>query len=581
MALVTSAATNPDQARHWFGRHKFELIAVAILIVMAGNLLSVIARKSITADEVVLIPSAYYHYVADEVHLIAQHPPLCKFLAGFPLLFLQPNEWTPDRTDPADRSDQREWSYTSHFWQDNAPIFEQICFWARVPMIALTLLLGVLLFVFTRDLFGSRAALLAVTLFALEPTILAHGRVVQTDVPAAFGLLLTVFAVYRYLRAPGWMSALVLGTAIAIALLAKFSMLVVCPVVMAMFVVRFSRAQQRALVIQHAFLAAGVVLLVINVAYFFYRRPLTQGDFKWIAECFPGWTAVLSTAAQALRLILPTDFVMGMLWQVHHGRVGHPAGLLGMYSNRGWWYYFPVAFCFKAPIPFLLAALGGVAWSIRPLIQFGERWALFVLVPLAGYTALLMFSPIDIGIRYYLPGYIFLVILSAGFLDFLLRYGLSTTKPLFAAVVAVTLGWMTIETWRAYPNYMPYMNQLAFARPHWWYLSDSNVEWGDDGKELAVWLRSRGQTRVRALLLGGFATLDFYGVNYVDALAKVDPPPRYLALGASFLNGSTVPPYEIDGKGVSDEVRVNTFDAFRRRRPEVIIGNSIYVFRNE
>jgi hypothetical protein len=53
-----------------------------------------------------------------------------------------------------------------------------------------------------------------------------------------------------------------------------------------------------------------------------------------------------------------------------------------------------------------------------------------------------------------------------------------------------------------------------------------------------------------------------------------------MALGASFLNGSTVPPYEVDGKRASDETRVNTFEAYRNRKPEAIIGNSIYVYRD-
>jgi hypothetical protein len=75
-------------------------------------------------------------------------------------------------------------------------------------------------------------------------------------------------------------------------------------------------------------------------------------------------------------------------------------------------------------------------------------------------------------------------------------------------------------------------------------------------------------------------TLGFYGVEYVDALAPAEPsPPRYLALGASFLNGSTVPGQEIDGRQVSEAERVNTFDDFRRRAPEAIIGDSIYVYR--
>ena len=580
MPLVSFTEPSLVQRRSWFDRFKFELLAAAILFVMTANLVSVIARKSITTDEVVLIPSAYYHFVADEVHLIGQHPPLCKLLAGLPLLFLQPNEWRPERTDPAGRSDQHEWDYTKHFWQDNKPLFEQICFWARIPMIALTIALGVLVFLFARDLFGPRVGVIAVALFALEPTILAHGRVVQTDVPAAFGLLLTMLALLRYLRAPGWPAACVLGGAIAVALLAKFSMLILCPALGVLVLVLLFRNQHRTVLVKHALAAAVTVVLVVNVAYFFYHRPLTPGDYKWIAECFPASAPLLSRSVQALRLVLPTDFVMGVLWQAHHGRIGHPAGLLGMYRQHGWWYYFPVAFGLKATIPFLLTSLCGIGWAVRRLYRFEDRRMLFVLIPLVSYTALLMLSPIDIGVRYYLPGYIFLVILSAGVLHSFLHERLSASKPVLSAAVAIILGWTFVEAVRSYPNYMPYMNQLAFARPHWWYLSDSNVEWGDDGKELAAWLRSRGESRVRALLLGGFATLDFYGVNYVDALGKGDPPPRYLALGASFLNGSTVPPYEIDGKRVSEEVRVNTFDAYRRRTPEAIIGNSIYVFRN-
>jgi hypothetical protein len=45
------------------------------------------------------------------------------------------------------------------------------------------------------------------------------------------------------------------------------------------------------------------------------------------------------------------------------------------------------------------------------------------------------------------------------------------------------------------------------------------------------------------------------------------------------LNGSTVPGYDIGGKRVSDSVRVNTFDEFRHRTPEAVIGDSIYVYR--
>jgi len=68
--------------------------------------------------------------------------------------------------------------------------------------------------------------------------------------------------------------------------------------------------------------------------------------------------------------------------------------------------------------------------------------------------------------------------------------------------VVVSFGWMTAEALRAYPDYISYMNQLASAHPHWWYLSDSNVEWGDDARALADYLHAHGETEVRGRYLG-------------------------------------------------------------------------------
>jgi hypothetical protein len=360
-------------------------------------------------------------------------------------------------------------------------------------------------------------------------------------------------------------------------------MLVVGPAVAAIFVVLFCwlRARRPSLV-REAAIAAVVFLLVVNAAYFFHNRALSPGDLKWIGEVFPESSGIFTTAVRVGRWLLPTDLIMGIYWQINHARVGHPAGLLGMYSEHGWWYYFPVAFSLKTTIAFLALSVSSILWASLRMIR-GQEWRwLILLVPFLLYTALMVTSPIDIGVRYYLPGYTFLAILSAALLDFLLRDRPSKAGRLLGRVAAaIALSWICLETVRAYPNYLPYMNQLASPRPHWWYLSDSNVEWGDDSKELASWLRSQGENRVRGLLLGCFATLDFYQVNYVDALGEIpDPPPRYTALGASFLNGSTIPPYEVDGRRVSDETRVNTFASYRNRKPEVIIGNSIYVYRD-
>jgi 4-amino-4-deoxy-L-arabinose transferase-like glycosyltransferase len=562
--------------------HKVEVMCSAILLAMGLNLLATTARKSITADELVLIPAAYYNLVTDDFQLVREHPPACKLLAGIPLLFIQPQEPRPDSLAPGITRGDREWEYAMRFWQDNREQFETISFWSRVPMIALTVGLALLTFMFARDMFGDRAALFAVALFAVEPTMLAHGRVVQTDVVASFGLLLTVYALYRYWRGPNLKRAAVVGASAGIAMLTKFSMIIVGPALLVIFIwLLWQAADRRSKVGLQGLVAAVMLLLVVNAGYFFRHRALTKEDTDWIARSFPDSSGAVLASVRALRFILPTDFLIGIYWQLHHSQEGHPSGLLGMYSQRGWWYYFPVAFALKTTIPFLLVSLASLGWAIYRVINKREYRLLFLLVPFVLYTLFVLMSPIDIGVRYYLPAFAFLFVSSGALLDYLLRKKFSKRKHLWlASGVSLMLVWMGGEAIRAYPNYMPYMNQIASARPHWWYLSDSNVEWGDDVKELGEYLRARGETRVRALLLGGYVTLGFYGVEYTDALAPVEPsPPRYLALGASFLNGSTVPGHEVDGKPISETERVNTFDEFRRRAPEAVIGDSIYVYR--
>jgi len=549
---------------------------------MAVNLIATTAHKSITADELVLIPAAYYNLVTDDFQLVREHPPACKLLAGIPLLFIQPQEPKPDSLAPNLTRADREWEYAMRFWQDNRTQFEAISFWSRVPMIGLTVCLALLTFIFARDLFGSRSALFAVALAAMEPTLLAHGRVVQTDVVAAFGLLLTVYALYRYWQAPNLKRAAIVGAAAGIAMLTKFSMIIVGPILLLIFILLLWRSTRpRSQVGLQGLAAAAMLLFLVNAGYFFRHRALTKEDTDWITRSFPDSSTVVLGSVRALRFILPTDFLIGVYWQLHHSQEGHPAGLLGMFSQRGWWYYFPVAFALKSTLPFLLVSLASLGWAAHRVIYKREHRILFLIVPFVVYTFFVMMSPIDIGVRYYLPAYAFLFISSGALLDNLLRKQLpGRTRLALTSIVFLMLAWMAVEVLRAYPNYMPYMNQLASARPHWWYLSDSNVEWGDDVKDLAQYLHGRGETRVRALLLGGYVTLGFYGVEYLDALSPVEPaPPRYLALGASFLNGSTVPGHEINGEPATETERVNTFDEFRRRAPEAVIGDSIYVFR--
>jgi 4-amino-4-deoxy-L-arabinose transferase-like glycosyltransferase len=576
-----------ENARRYARTHAAELACAGLLLIMSLQMYGIVTHKSITIDEIVMIPAAYYHLATGDFQFVNEHPPLSKIFAAVPLLFVQPNETLPGEVKGPPTTSPYKWEFEERFWGQNRSLFHSISFWARVPMIFLTIILGVLIFSFARQLFGDVAAVFAVALFSLEPTMIAHGRVVQTDVPAALGYLLLFMMIYRYIRRPNYRSAALLGSAAAVAALAKYSMIIAAPILALVFftMLLFGPRLQvsRQVIAGHALIASLMIIVVINAAYFFQHRSLTGVEYGWMYEAFPSRTQFVIGLSRVLSYILPADFIFGILFQISHNRLGHSAGFLGMYRQTGWWYYYPVAFTLKTTLPFLLLSLAALGSGIYKLIATRDVRYFVLLGGFSIYTVFVLFAKIDIGVRYFLPAYTFLFILGGALLAELLKA--RRVRAVVIAIVVALCSWIVIEAIRAHPNQMSYMNQLASGHPHWWYLSDSNVEWGDDARPLAEYLRARGETAVRGAFLSGFLTLHHYGVDYVDILGPESieiPHTKYIAIGASFLNGSTVPFWQKkDGTMSTEAERVNRFDAYRRRIPEAVIGNSIYLFREE
>ena len=565
------------------------VLCAALLALMGAQMLGVIRQKSITVDEWVLIPAGFYHLTEGDFRPVNEHPPVAKVLGAAPLVVLGAQA-------PPIEEGAHEYGYFldrfEEFWRTNAGRLDYLCFWARVPMVMLALVLGALVFVFARRHWGARAALFAVALYSLEPTLVAHGRVVQTDVPSALALLVFSFALYAYLKTPGARRGACVGAAAGFAAVTKFSMVALGPVLCVVFAALLALAPRKGLrrahVAGHAAALALAAIVAVNAGYFFRHappEPFEDALARSVVTADVGQgtlRAALDRGYHLLQIIFPADFVSGVGWQLGHAQLGHPAGLLGDYERHGWWYYFPVSFVLKTPLPVLLLALGGLAWGLWRLWRAREGRVLVLLLPPALFTLLLTFSTINIGVRYYLPAYPFFFILAGAMLDDLLRRSRAAPRRVLAAALAsVSLAWAGVEAARAYPDHMSYMNQLASGAPRWWYLSDSNVEWGDDVRALALYLRDRGETRVGGAMLG-WQLLELYGVEQTAVFVppgEAVEPTRYVAIGASLLNGSTVPGAFDEGLELSEHERVNYFDEYRRRTPEKIFGGSIYLYR--
>ena len=563
--------------------HKAEAACAGMLLLLALNLLVSISRKSITNDEIAHIPAGYYHLVGGDFQLNTEHPPLIKMWATIPLLFIQPDEPTILINDQQDFA-QRSAGVEQQFWTTNQNYFFSIGFWPRIMMIPLTITLGIIIFVFTRMLSNSIAALLTVILYCLEPTVLAHGRVVHTDLPAALGYLLFFFALFKYHQLPTRRNAIVLGIFTALALLTKYSLVILVPLLLLYafaraWSTRHNRIQLKTL-IGHGVAVTVIVTIIINSVYFFRHDKLSSPDLEWLLSTSQPYSRAIAVFVSALGHVIPPYYLFGVYKVAIHNHYGHPAFLLGHYANEGWSYYFPMAFALKTTLPFVLLTLAALGWASFQIIRRRRINLLWLLTPFLIYLAISMSSSINIGIRHFLPAFPFLFILGGIMLEEFIR---RTRRSISVVVMVVLIGWMLMESVRTFPNYVPYMNQLAAGRPHWQYLSDSNVEWGDDVNSLAAYLKSRGETRVRGALSAGWITLPLYGIEYISLAPPVEPQvnTRYVAIGASFLNGSTVPSFEVSGKLISDTERVNLFESYRNRTPEAVFGGSIYLFREK
>ncbi|HLA12165.1 MAG TPA: glycosyltransferase family 39 protein [Pyrinomonadaceae bacterium] len=568
--------------RDYLRGHIPQIICGAILILMAANMISLNSKKSITNDEMVHIPAGYHYLKGGDFRQNPEHPPLIKMWAALPLLALNP---TPSSFERPAGFDYGRFSIESAvtFWKTNKVRFETIVFVARLPMVLLTLMLGVAIYFLGSELFGVRAAVLGVAMFSLEPTVLAHGRIVHTDTAAALGYFLFFFALYRFLKLQSFRRAVWLGLSIGFALLTKFSMIILVAVfflVLGYTLWRVWPSPERRLELLRQFATAVLCgLLLINAFYYFQHSALGRPEVKWIIHNYPVQGQRVHSAAQFLSIPFPTYYVFGFLAVASHNDIGHSTSLLGRYGNRGWWYYFPVAFALKTTIPFLLLSIVSVLWALKRGITEYDRRLLLLVLPVLLYMAIAMTSSLNIGVRHVLPVFPFLFLLGGALLDRLFSFNARAAVTVFVLL----LGWMFVDAVRAYPHYMVYSSPLLGNTAGWQVLSDSNVEWGEDVGELARYLSQRGEKEILGALSAGWATLELYGVRMIDFAPRepglADRP--YVALGASHLNGSTNPGDLKDENGyqLSESERHNYFSKYRSMTPEVVFGKSIYLYR--
>jgi dolichyl-phosphate-mannose-protein mannosyltransferase len=561
------------------------LLAGMLLAFLAVSLL-LLSRKGLFIDDSMHMPAGYSYLLTHDYRLNQEHPPLIKLLSGLGVWELHPQfpfespGWQQAAT-PADPEDGMV-KIEEAFFDMNAKQFEQIAFYGRLPMVVIPLLLMIAVWWFTRQLFGPAAALIAVFLIATEPNIIGNSIVVQNDVASALALVLFVIALKRFVTDGSVRNALVLGGALGLALVTKYSLVILVPVAFASVIVWAIRRRRASAIVPSllVFLTAYVILIAF---YAFHVDRIDANEGSRVAS----WFYLTGSSGEVFKRflmwlppLLPRYFVYGIDMVVQDSREGRPAFLLGQVSETGWWYYFPVAFVLKTTIPFVLVSIGGFVWSVFQMISQRRYVLLYAVLPAVLYLGLTMTSHLDIGVRHLLPMFPLVAINGAGFIASVIGFGLKRSRVLAVSLAFLVLTPCLVIAIFTFPNYLTYFSPLAGGAARGWQtLSDSNVETGQEVKPLAAYLKAHGQDRVTGIMVGG-EFLKFYGIQLNDfpgwdADADDDSDEQtepidteYIAIGAWYLS-------EVD---LSDEQK-QIIDVYRKQKPEAMVGNSIFVFR--
>jgi 4-amino-4-deoxy-L-arabinose transferase-like glycosyltransferase len=562
------------------------VLAAVILGIMFGTLVSLARHDSGTTDEVAHIPSGFSYINAMDYRLNPEHPPLAKALAGIPLQFLHLKTFYEKPSWLAINQWEAGWDFIYRMG-NNA---DQILFWARLPIILLTISLGLILFFWVKSLYGRKVALLILLLYAFSPEFLGNGHLVTTDVAAALGFVIAVWSYVRFLKKQTWWNLILAGVLFGVAQTLKFSSFLLIPIlflILVGWVVIFRENQGFWKVFWPNFIKSLEVLLVGFLVVWAIYMP-----FTWNMSGSTEHAVIENNLTNNNQTVLLRSFVhhfegnkitrpvghyiLGLF--LNFGRVGggNSTYIMGHFSDKGIKWYFPAAWMVK--IPLAIDAL--VVLGLYLLIRYGfeskeDKWRLYYLtVPIVLYWAVTLAGSLNIGIRHLMPTLPFVYLFIAWTLSVIFSKKdnklSDISQSVFKIFVWLLLSWYVLASILTYPFYMAYFNELTWGQAKYKYLVDSNLDWGQDLKRLSNFINDNQIDKIHIDYFGGSVPDYYINPNKIIAWhSDQGPATGWFAISAEYFQFSKFAGVK---EGKWDYSWLEQFP------PVTIIGDSILVF---
>jgi len=443
-------------------------IVVGLLLLSFALALTSAQVKSVTFDEDAYVGKGAAVWFRSNYGLRTAHPVLAP-LIGTVLLLTEPRFAEAVDHPECETGNARGCGRELLFVRSDT---RRVLLLVRLPTIGLLMALGALVYRWARALYGRWGGLLALTVYAFEPNLLAHGRLLTLDLPATASVCLVLYTAWQFWRRPGWWRLAAWGVALGLAGATRYTLVFVLPVLVVMTLAHAACPAGRGMV------PAPIVTISVPVMTRLRRmvKAVAALGAVSVVAALTVWAVYGFTFGPVpdwgIRLPAPAYFY-DLKELLAYRNKPQDAFLLGRHYAGGWWPYFAITLAVKTPLPVLILSGATLASLVRR--REIRREELLILITGGFYYVLSLFSPFNIGHRHLLPLLPLLAILVG-------RLGprVVAGRRLYRCATGALVGWLVFGTLRVYPHFLAYFNELVGPRNGYRVLVDSNLDWGQD-----------------------------------------------------------------------------------------------------
>ncbi len=511
-------------------------IVVGILFVHFVLSLIVSSQESMTFDEKAHIPASYSYVRYGDMRLNPEHPPLLKDLAGLMLLPLKLD--FPLNSAEWQSGVNEQWTIGDMFVNCSRPEAacndaDTILFWARIPITLVAVLLGIVLFIWTKELGGTLAGVFAVTLYAFDPNIIAHNHYVTTDIGIAAFIFFSFYFFTRFLKHPNTKNIILSGIFIGLAELTKFSAVLLFPI-FGLFVITYALTRQKGatdtrslaafkarLLFEYLWKYAVSVVLAFLLIWILYALNTAAMPGEKIAALSNQFLAQKNAFAELAHGFIVTlsgnhllkplsEYFLGVFMVFARVAGGNTHYFLGEVTDTSSPWYFPVVFLLKETLPLLFLILFSTGYGLYRIWKFwlvekshgirrmlahsfqhriAQYLAMFFIL---FYSFISITGNLNIGFRHLFPimPFVYLLVAKSVF-DLYKRHQHERGTQ---NILAILIGGLTLSViaipFISYPSYLSYFNAAAGGHTNGYhYVTDSNYDWGQDLKHLKSFIQ--------------------------------------------------------------------------------------------